>query len=60
MSCVYVCVCGRKNKELLKLMGVDSCQDIKSGTLHPNVLANKKSILSGLIRRRGGRQTFTP
>lgn len=33
-------------------MGVDSCQDIKSGTLHPNVSANKKSILAGLIEGR--------
>lgn len=34
-------------------MGVDFCQDIKSGTLHPNFSANKKSILAGLI---GGRE----
>lgn len=50
---LFCCVCRGRNKELLNQMGVDFCRDIKSGTLHPTVSANKNSILGGPT---GGRE----
>ena len=47
-----VCV-QMENTELLKLMSLDLCQGMKTGTLHPKVPANKKSILARLM---GGRE----